>query len=151
MNEDLQAGVIPPHMTGLPTTGTACQDVVRFVYEAIDGGRASDAVAAYTEDAVFETARGGRMAGIEAISAVMAARQADTGRVTRHVLADLRVTTAGEAEARLLGTLNVFVLSGPSPNDPEVRSALDIQLSLREGAWRIRRHSSTRLTNEDPR
>lgn len=148
MTDDLRPRVISPSMTSPSTAETACLDVVRSVYEAIDSGRASDAVANYAQDAVFETARGKRMAGIEAIAAAMAAREADAGRATRHELTDLHVTAAGEAEARLVGTLSVFVLSGPSPTDPELTSALDIRLSLQDGTWRIHHHSSTQLADE---
>ncbi|MFF4630041.1 SgcJ/EcaC family oxidoreductase [Streptomyces griseorubiginosus] len=151
MNAELRPRVISPPIADPPPAEAACQDVVRSVYEAIDSGRASDAVARYTEDAVFETARGRKLVGTAAIAAAMAAREADTGRVTRHVLTGLRVTATGGAEARLVGTLSVFLLSGPSPDDPELTSALDIGLSLRDGAWRIHRHASTPLADGDAR
>lgn len=140
---------VRPHAVAAQRSAEAsCLEVVGAVYRAIDVGRATEAVPQYTEDAVVQTARG-TAEGREAVAALMAAREANVSRVTRHDLSAVRVTVSG-TEARLIAALSVYVLSEPATStDPEAVAALDIRLRQTEAGWRIAHHVSTRLTDEE--
>jgi uncharacterized protein (TIGR02246 family) len=118
--------------------------VVEAVFAAIDSGRATRALSLYADGALLQT-RAGTATGEREIAAVLAAREANAARVTRHVLSAATTAFRDPARARVTATLSVFVLSGADPTVPEVSSALDVLLERDGAAWRISRQHSTPL------
>jgi len=71
-------------------SAAAATETVLAYHRAIDTGHATDAISLFTEDAVFQ-ARGTELVGRDAISGFMTDREAQVGRHTVHVVANVVV------------------------------------------------------------
>lgn len=121
----------------------ACARLVRRYFALIDGGRAAEVVDLLGPAPVVEAA-GRRWEGRAAIAPVMQARQTQTDRRTRHLVADLVVEADGD-EATATATLLVFALHGEQPTQAAALSALEMGFARVDGCWTIQLHRSIRL------
>lgn len=122
--------------------------VISELYACIDGGRAGEAVALFTPSATYDTANA-HCTGIEAIAARMQEREQQRSRQTRHIVSNLRVTGCSEASVELTGTLQLYILSDPTPTAlrliAEVNETLQRQT---DGHWLISSHRTVALARQ---
>ncbi|WP_433566704.1 nuclear transport factor 2 family protein [Nocardia sp. CA-151230] len=121
-----------------------CSALLHQMYECVDGGRAEEALALFSPDAVFQTPlRVNR--GTEEVRAALEKRGAQHDRRTRHVVTNVRMWASDADEVQLTGTLLLFVLSDPDPLVPSRIAQLQDTFVLRGGRWLIKSHGSTPL------
>lgn len=107
----------------------------------IDNGRAGEAAQLFAADASLTFGPGAPMVGTISgpqIAAAMAARQAQAGVTSRHVLSNALVSDEGEGRAEVRSLLTLF-RTADADLSPIVRSVADVidACVKQDGAWRI--------------
>lgn len=99
--------IMPDPVTN-PRDAAECRAVLIELLAAIDHGRATEALALFTDDASL-TDRGEQLQGLEAISDFLAQREAETHRQTAHVIANEILRQTDDQRLELLATLILHV------------------------------------------
>jgi uncharacterized protein (TIGR02246 family) len=123
----------------------ACRNLIHAFARHIDQGAASAAVGLFTDDAEVG-GEGQSISGRDAIAHMLAAREADTGRRTRHQVTNVMFKLTGPDTAIAHSLLCVFVL-GVS-EEPTIRAISEFDDEFTrdaEGRWRFTRRSATLL------
>jgi hypothetical protein len=127
---------------------SACRDLVYAFAEIVDHGEATAAAGLFTDSAVM-VRRGNRAVGREAITAVLAARQADSSRVTRHVVTNFRFTPLSADRASSTSISLVYSLA-PGPPTPPVLTEIHDEFECDpDGRWRFSSRTWISLTGPD--
>jgi hypothetical protein len=126
----------------------ACRDLTYAFAEFVDHGEATAAADLFT-DSAFMVRRGNRPVGREAITAVLAAREADSSRVTRHVVTNFRFAPLSADRASSTSTSLVYSLA-PGPPTPPVLTEIQDEFECdSEGRWRFSSRTWVSLTGPD--
>lgn len=115
----------------------------------IDHGRADEAAVLYTSDAE-QTIGGVTARGIDTIAEGLRRRAALTGRTSRHVMSNLRLSdvTASTAQASWILTLYRSDDSARPPNAILIADVNDT-FRLEDGRWKIRSREIVRIFADD--
>jgi hypothetical protein len=126
---------------------TACEELFLDFHRLIDQGRATQALALFTDVPVprFEV-RGEVHLGTEALAAFLAARERNTTRQTRHLASNFRFELVSDDEAHATANLSLFHRGGEGGKDLIMEAIVDCELvfvRIETGEWRVssRRHS----------
>ena len=138
-------------MTTLSELGAAvsyCWALVADYHRDIDQGRAAAGIGAFADDAQFQ-AHGRVFRGKPEILGFLAAREANTGRQTVHVLANQTLIGQGEeSDGSRLELRAIVLLHVRQPDGTYVLDrVLDTvhQFRCSDGEWRITRRTSRPL------
>jgi ketosteroid isomerase-like protein len=117
-------------------------DALLSLYAAIDAGDVDDAVAAFTEDAVYEASIG-RPEGSAEIRRFFEAAAARAGRRI-HVLANARATSAEDGKAEVSALVMLYEMGSDDQGAPRLLRAVPSLFTLRRraGRWLIEHRSS---------
>jgi uncharacterized protein (TIGR02246 family) len=114
----------------------ACRDLTYAFAELIDQGEATAAAGLFTDSAVM-VRRGNRIFGREAIAALLAAREADSSRTTRHVITNFRLVTLSPEQARSTLISQVYELTAGRSSPPVLSDVHDEFARCPDGRWRF--------------
>jgi SnoaL-like domain len=114
----------------------ACRDLTFAFAELIDRGEATAAAGLFTDSAVM-VRRGNRIVGREAITAVLAAREADSSRITRHVITNFRFLALAPDSASSNSISQVYTLAAGPPTPPVLSDLQDEFARCADGLWRF--------------
>lgn len=128
----------------------AAQEVVLAYHRAIDTGRALEAVGLFSDDAVFQ-AKGVELVGRDAITGFLADRQAQTGRHTVHVVANVSVVREDRDEVELRAFILLHVVQPDGRYDLERVLDTTHVIGRSAAGWRVQRRSSQPLHALQPR
>lgn len=127
----------------------ACERLFNDFHCLIDDGHATKALGLFHDGAVFEV-RGERYEGIDAIGGFLEAREADTGRRTRHVASNFRFTRESDSSAHATANLTLFTGSGEDGHELKLEAVVDCEttfIRLPTGEWRITTRRHTRFAS----
>ena len=121
----------------------ACQDVIDAFAYYVDNGMASRAAGLFTDDGELGSSER-TIKGREGLEKTMAAREADSGRRTRHVVSNIVFERLDAESARTQSVISMYVLGGEDQLTPRaVVVASDEFARGSDGRWRF----SKRLLN----
>jgi len=127
---------------------SACRNLIHAFARHIDQGAAAQAIDLFTDDAEMGGA-GQSIKGRDAIGQMLAAREADTSRRTRHQVTNVMFELTGPDTAVAHSLLCLFVL-GVS-EEPTIRGISEFHDEFAcdaEGRWRFVRRQATVLAGD---
>ncbi len=122
----------------------AAEEVVLAYHRAIDDGRASEGIALFTDDAVFQ-AKGMHLVGRDAIAGFLNERQYQTERHTVHVVTNVRVTRGQPNEIELSALVLLHVRQADGRYDLERVLDTTHVMTRSAAGWRVHRRLSQPL------
>ncbi len=123
----------------------ACRNLIHAFARHIDQGEATEAIDLFTDDAELGDA-GQSIRGRDAIAHMLAAREADTGRRTRHQVTNVMFELTSPETAVAQSLLCVFVLGvSEEPTIGALSEFRDEFACDGEGRWRFARREATIL------
>lgn len=138
---------VTPSDQDLLTARIACEELFLDFHCLIDQGKATQALALFTDapEPRFEV-RGDVHSGKEALAAFLNAREQNTTRRTRHLASNFRFELVSDDEARATAALTLFHRGGEDGTELIMEAIVDCELAyvrLETGEWRVsfRRHS----------
>jgi uncharacterized protein (TIGR02246 family) len=126
----------------------ACRNLIHAFARHIDQGEATEAIDLFTEDAEVGDA-GQSIKGRDAIGHMLAAREANTGRRTRHQVTNVMFELTGPDTAVAHSLLCLFVLG--ISEEPSIRAISEFDDEFArdaEGRWRFARRQAALLAGD---